>query len=137
MKLFMIISACQCPGVVRVNAEVAGGSNTTFVSWTIPQPNCPATLSAVSPPEARNGNGSYPIGKYDVIYNYEYSRAFGNFSLSCPVKITIKGKFMLILKRKSSNYVYLYRLALSLVLNLIPSVRATDFPRGSIRTICY
>ena len=53
MKLFMIISACKCPGVVRVNAKVAGGSNTTFVSWTIPKPNCPATLSSVSPPEAR------------------------------------------------------------------------------------
>ena len=133
----MIISACQCPGVVRVNAEIAGGSNATFVSWTIPQPNCPVTLSAVSPPEARNGNGSYPIGVYDVIYNYEHSRASGNFSLSCPVKITIKGKLMLILlKPKSSNYVYLYRLALS-VLNLIPSVMDTDFPRGSIRTICY
>ena len=103
----MIISACQCPGVVRVNAELAGGSNTTFVSWTIPQPNCPVTLSGVSPPKARNGNGSYPIGKYDVIYNYEYSSSgSGNFSLSCPVKITIKGKLMLILKPKSSNYVY-------------------------------
>ncbi|CAB4039533.1 Hypothetical predicted protein, partial [Paramuricea clavata] len=84
------IIACQCPGVVRVNAELPGGSNTTFVSWTIPKPNCPVTLSSVSPPEARNRNGSYPIGKYDVIYNYEYSSAFGNFSLSCPVKITIK-----------------------------------------------
>jgi hypothetical protein len=96
MKLFMIISACQCPGVVHVNAKVAGGSNTTFVSWTIPQPNCPATLSSVSPPEARNGKGRYPIGKYDVSYNYEYSSASGSFSLSCPVKITIKGKLMLI-----------------------------------------
>ena len=99
MKLFMVISACECPGVVRVNAKVAGGSNTAFVSWTIPKPNCPATLRSVSPPEARNGiNGSYPIGKYDVSYNYEYSSASGNFSLSCAVKITIKGKLMLTLK---------------------------------------
>ena len=98
----MIISACQCPGVVRVNTEIAGGSDTAFVSWTIPQPNCPATLSSVSPPEARNGKGRYPIGVYDVIYNYEHSSASGSFSLSCPVKITIKGKLMmLILKRKS------------------------------------
>jgi hypothetical protein len=101
MKLFMIISACQCPGVVRVNTEIAGGSDTAFVSWTIPQPNCPATLSSVSPPEARNGKGRYPIGVYDVIYNYEHSSASGSFSLSCPVKISIKGKLMLILKRKS------------------------------------
>jgi hypothetical protein len=50
MKLFMIISACQCPAVVRVNAEIDRGSNTIFVSWTIPKPNCPATLSSVSPP---------------------------------------------------------------------------------------
>ena len=97
----MIISACQCPGVVRVNAEIAGGSNTTLVSWTIPKPNCPVTLSSVSPPEARNGSGRYPIGKYDVGYNYEYSSVSGSFALSCLVKITIKGKLMLILKRKS------------------------------------
>jgi hypothetical protein len=101
MKLFMVISACQCPGVVRVNAKIAGGSNTTFVSWTIPKPNCPATLSSVSPPEARNGSGRYPIGKYDVSYNYEYSSASGSLALSCLVEITITGKLMLILKRKS------------------------------------
>jgi hypothetical protein len=105
MKLFMIISACQCPGVVHVNAKVAGGSNTTFVSWTIPQPNCPATLSSVSPPEARNGKGRYPIGVYHVSYNYEHSSASESFSLSCPVKITIMGKLMLILKRKTMSSV--------------------------------
>ena len=97
MKLFMIISACECPGVVRVNAGIASGLNTAYVSWTIPKPSCPATLRSVSPPEARNGNGRYPIGKYDVIYNYEHNSASGSFSLSCPVEITIKGKFMLIL----------------------------------------
>ncbi|CAB3990655.1 Hypothetical predicted protein [Paramuricea clavata] len=86
------VTACQCPGVVRVNAELAGGSKTVFVSWTIPEPNCPATLSSVSPPKAGNGNGRYPIGKYDVRYNYEHSSASGSFSLNCPVKITIEGK---------------------------------------------
>ena len=98
MKLFMIISACQCPEVVRVYAKIAGRSDTAFVSWTIPKPNCPVSLSSVSPPEARNGNGSYPIGIYDVSYNYEYSSASGSFSLNCLVKIAIKGELMLILK---------------------------------------
>ena len=102
----MIISACQCPEVVRVYAKIAGRSDTAFVSWTIPKPNCPASLSSVSPPEARNGNGSYPIGIYDVSYNYEYysSSDSGNFSLNCLVKIAVKGELVLILKLQKLNY---------------------------------
>ncbi|XP_028404374.1 uncharacterized protein LOC114527012 [Dendronephthya gigantea] len=87
------VKECQCqPGVVRVDEELPAGRDTASVSWTIPRPNCPASLSSVSPPEARNGRGNYEIGKHEVTYNYVYSGASGSFSLACKVEITIKGK---------------------------------------------
>ena len=86
-----VFSECKCPQVVRVSGKVPSGLNKAFVSWNVPKPNCRVSLSSVTPPEARDGKGSFSIGEHDVFYNYVHNSPTGSFSLQCPVKVTIEG----------------------------------------------
>ena len=85
------VKACECPGVTRVNAQLQSGETEATVSWTVPHPNCPASLTSVSPSGAKSGRGKYPIGEHTVYYNYEHNSAAGSISLRCPVIIKVKG----------------------------------------------
>lgn len=96
LSCLLTIIECKCRGSRYVDAEVPSGKDRADVSWIVPEPNCPATLTSVLSRDARAGHGKFPIGEYEFNYHYEHNSASGSFSLTCPVVIKVTGTSILI-----------------------------------------